>query len=394
MRIDNDTYKFTDTGNFGKFSLIAGIIGIILCVVGYFSNSEQFFFSYLTAYIYWITIVLGALFFVMLQHLVNPVWSVVVRRLVEALMFVIPLMAILFIPILFGMHDLYQWSHPDIVQADKLLSGKAGYLNVMFFAIRAVFYFVVWFALAYSLRKLSVKQDGHFDEARQARMRKISAGGMILFAFTITFAGFDWIMSLDAHWYSTIFGVYVFSGGLMAAIAFITVMFLFMSKRNVLKEQVTVEHYHDLGKLIFAFMVFWAYIAFSQYLLIWYANIPEETIWYQHRWVGSWKPWTLLLVIGHFVAPFFIMITRVAKRNLSMLKFMAFWMLFMHFVDDYFLVMPTLHHDGIALTWIDLGAMLAVGGLLLWFFWRIFTSSASVPISDPKLSASIHFDNF
>jgi hypothetical protein len=211
---------------------------------------------------------------------------------------------------------------------------------------------------------------------------------MILFAITVTFAAFDWLMSLDAHWYSTIFGVYIFSGGVVGVLAFMTLTVLYLRGRGVLRDQITIEQYHDLGKLLFAFLIFWAYMAFSQYLLIWYANIPEETIWYHHRWEGSWKNVSLLLVGGHFVVPFFILITRGAKRNLASMAMMSAWLLFMHGVDLYWIVMPGLHPHGAQLSWIDLGCLLGVGGTFCRIFWWKFTAGPLVPVGDPGWIAS------
>jgi hypothetical protein len=393
MELHETSYKLKSPSLVGRNALMAGIIGSLLSIVGFFLNSPQFFHAYLVAYTFWLTLVLGALFFVMLQHLVGAVWSIVLRRIAESIMSAVPLMAALFIPVLIGMHDLYHWSHADAVAVDHVLKAKSAYLNTTFFIIRSVVYFAVWFLLSRALYRASVQQDSRFDHIRLAKMKRISAAGMILFALTTTFAAFDWLMSLDPHWYSTIFGVYVFSGGLLSSIVAITLICVFMRRRGVLSKEITHEHYHDLGKLTFAFMVFWAYVAFSQYLLIWYANIPEETIWYHARWIGSWKAISLLLVFGHFVVPFFIMITRPAKRNLAMMTTMALWLLFMHWVDHYWLVMPTLHQEGAALSWIDVATMLAISGLCVWFIWRRLSANAIVPVSDPRLAESMEFTN-
>jgi hypothetical protein len=200
-------------------------------------------------------------------------------------------------------------------------------------------------------------------------------------------------MSLDPHWYSTIFGAYIFAGALVAVLAFMPLVLIYLQKRGIMTGMVTVEHYHDLGKLLFAFLIFWAYMAFSQYFLIWYGNIPEETIWFLHRWTGSWKAVTLVLVFGHFVIPFFILITRGAKRNLTMLKIFAVAMLIMHYIDLHWIVMPSLHHHGIHPSWVDLATMMAIGGAFAGRFWYAFTSRPLVPISDPKLEQSIRIVN-
>jgi hypothetical protein len=308
-------------------------------------------------------------------------------------MILLPLMVILFVPVALGLHDLYHWSHADVVAADELLQKKQAYLNATFFFLRALVYFLVWFLLARSLYRASLRQDTHPDEAGSRRMRRVSAGGMVLFGITITFASFDWVMSLDAHWYSTIFGAYVFAGSVMAALAFMTLLALLLRSRGVLAEEITVEHYHDLAKLTFAFVIFWAYMAFSQYLLIWYANIPEETIWFEHRWHGTWKVVSLFIVFGHFVLPFFILVTRAAKRNFSALRFICLWLLVAHWVDIYWLVMPGHSETGVHLSWMDAAAMLAVGGVAVWYLQRRLFSQPLITVSDPKLSDAIKFTN-
>jgi hypothetical protein len=304
-------------------------------------------------------------------------------------MYVLFFLAVLFIPIIAGIGDLYHWSHREIVAADPVLTEKSAYLNTGFFIVRAILYLGIWLFLARGLYKTSIAQDKNYRDGQMQHMRKLSAPGMVLFAFTITFAAFDWLMSLDAHWYSTAFGVYIFAGSLLSALAFITLATIFLREKNHLANLITLEHYHDLGKLLFAFTVFWGYIAFAQYFLIWYANIPEETIWFRERWL-NWRAVTLLIVFGHFVAPFVVLISRGAKRNLTVMKIMAGWLLFMHWVDLYWVVMPSSSEHALQDVWIDLSAMLGVGGLTMWYFWRRMVSQALVPVNDPRLVASAH----
>jgi len=393
MNIDRNTYRLTDGGRYGTVALGLGIGGLVLSAVGYLVDPAQFFHSYLTAFVFWLTIGLGGIFFTMLHHLVGARWSVVLRRLAEAIGANTPWMIIFFIPLLAGMHELYHWTHAEAVASDQLLQAKAPYLNVGFFIVRAVFYFAVWLLLAYGLYRLSLKQDsGHTEEIRK-KMVRLSAPGMIAFAVTITFASFDWLMSLDAHWYSTIFGVYIFSGALVGILSFMTITAVYLRKKNILAETITVEHYHDLGRLTFAFTVFWAYMAFSQYFLIWYANIPEETVWFLHRWEGGWKTLSLVLVLGHFVIPFFILITRGAKRKPGFLKIIVIWMFLMHLVDLYWVVMPSLHHHGVHLSWIDPVTVIGIGGIFCWLFWRRLLSQPLVPVGDPGLDESINISH-
>jgi hypothetical protein len=308
-------------------------------------------------------------------------------------MMTLPYMAALFIPALVGMHTLYHWSHPEAVMHDPLLLAKSGYLNPTFFTIRTVFFFGIWSLLAIKLHGLSLKQDKGDTQAIGDAMRRTSAWGMLLFAVTVTYAGYDWLMSLNPHWFSTIFGVYFFAGGLLSVIAFMTLVALALRRKGILAETITVEHYHDLGKLLFAFTVFWTYIGFSQYFLIWYGNVPEETVWYLARWEGSWKFVSMVILFGHFVLPFIALLFRFTKRTPTSLWIIASWILLMHWVDMYWLVYPTLLEKGASITWIEPATMLFVGGLFLWAFWGRFARNPLVPVNDPKLAGSINHVN-
>ncbi len=386
-------YRLTDKNIIGKPALIVGVAGLALSMIGYFMDPKQFFYSYLVAYVFWTTLALGGLFFTLLHHLTGAEWSTVLRRISESVMVSFPILAVLFIPVALGMHDLYHWTHTDVVVNDKILSAKAPYLNVTFFIIRTAAYFAIWSLLSWRLHKLSLEQDSNPSPELRKKFRKISAPGMLLFAVTITFAGFDWLMSLDPHWYSTIFGVYVFGGSLLAIYSFLIIFGLMLRKRNILQDTITVEHYHDLGKFLFAFTIFWGYIGFSQYFLIWYANIPEETIWYLYRWEGSWSIITMIIVLGHFLVPFILLMPRANKRNLKFLNFMAVWIFVMHWIDIYWLVIPNLHQQGFQLSWMDLTLTLGIGGLFMYWFWRKLSANALVAINDPSLEISINFTN-
>lgn len=392
MKINTETFKLTEPGSFGRNALIAGVVGLAASAAGYFLDSKQFFHSYLVAYVFWTSIGLGGLFFTLLNHLVGAEWSIVLRRISETIMVTLPVMIIFFIPLIFGFHDLYHWSHTEVVEADPILKAKAGYLNPTFFIIRTVVYFTIWFIFGRMLYTMSIKQDGG-DQSNNERMRRISAPGMILFAFTCTYAAFDWLMSLQPHWFSTIFGVWYFAGGLLASLAFINLFAQILRKKNVLDNQITIEHYHDIGKLKFAFTIFWAYIAFSQFFLIWYANIPEETIFYLDRWEGSWQYVSLLLIFGHLMLPFLWLIPRATKRSLPAMAFIGVWLLLMHWVDMYWTVFPNLHEHGFELSWMDLTTMVGLGGFFLWALWTRLASNALIPVKDPKLDKSLHFAN-
>jgi len=391
--MENTEKFYTKTQVWIKPALIVGAAGIVLSFVAAYTDREQFYFSYLTAYVFWAGIMLGGLFFTMIHHISGAVWSVVLRRITESIMSAAPIIGVLFIPLIFGIHDLYHWSHADVVAQDALLQKKAGYLNIPFFIIRSVIYLAVWIILAFVLYRKSIKQDHAFNSDDLTKMKRISAPGIVAFALTITFAAFDWLMSLDPHWYSTIFGVYIFAGSFLSALAFIAVLGLAFRKKAILADVITVEHYHDLGKFLFAFTIFWGYMAFSQYFLIWYANIPEETIWYHHRWEDNWKILTMILVFGHFLVPFLGLMPRAAKRNLTYLKFMSIWILVMHFIDIYWIAMPALHPHGFRFSWIDGATFLAIGGIVVWYITRKFVAGSLVPVNDPKLLESIRHVN-
>ena len=393
MSIDTSAYKIDNAGKSGKMALIIGVVFLIITLAGYFVDSAQFFQSYLVAYSFWLTFALGGLFFTLVNHLFGSQWNIVMRRFGEAAMYSFPILAILFIPVIFGMHDLYHWTHQDVVANDPVLLAKSGYLNTPFFIIRAIAYFTIWYLLSRLLYKLSLKQDSEPDEELILKMRRYSAPGMIIFALTLTFASFDWLMSLDPHWFSTIYGLYFFAGCFLAILAFIILAALNLRKNGYLVNDLTTEHYHDLAKLIFSFIIFWGYMGFSQYFLIWYANIPEETVWYLHRWEHGWSVITMILVFGHFSFPFLALLVRSSKRNLGWLKFMAVWLIIMHFFDIFWLITPSFSQESVYFSWMIFPAIIGLGGIFIWNFWKNFVSHPIVPIGERRLQASIKFKN-
>ncbi|MCI5071453.1 hypothetical protein MRY82_00725 [bacterium] len=382
--------KYKNTKKAFNFQF-AGAIVLAASLLGGLGHKKEFMFSFLTSSFFWLTIGLGALFFVFLHHLVSAKWSVVVRRFAEQTMTVIPWIGLIMLPVLIiGAQHLFPWADPHLAAHDHLIHKKQAYLNLPFFNIRAVVYFLVWTVLALVVTKTSIKHDETGDERLMGKMKGLSAGGTLLFALTATFAAFDWIMSLDPHWYSTIFGIYVFAGCLVAVMSFLSIITLYLHGQGYMKNMITHEHYQDLGKLLFAFTCFWAYIAFSQYVLIWYGNIPEETIWYAHRWEGTWKWASLFLVLGHFIVPFIFLLPRPMKRNRKVLIGFSIWMLFMHFVDLAWLIYPNIYHHGYHFHWYDFTLMLGFG---LFFVGRVLfnLSKASIyPVNDPLLKESIH----
>ena len=328
---------------------IAGVAALAVGgVLGGFRHDRFSYFlhSYLVSYVYILSIALGGLFFVALQHASRAGWSVTVRRLAEILAGTLPWLTVLFLPILLGSASLYPWVDAGLVSRDPQLQHKAAYLNLPFFGIRALFYFTVWGLFARYFLCRSREQDQTGDPGATLRMERLSPLALILFALTITFASFDWLMSLEPHWFSTIYGVLYFSGAVVGGLAAMVVMAIVLQGTGRLANSITVEHYHDLGKLLLSFVIFWAYIAFSQYLLIWYANLPEETLWYQVRASGSWAQVAVILLVAHLFIPFLGLLSRHAKRRKFVLGFWAVWLLVVHWIDMYWLVMPTYSPKG------------------------------------------------
>lgn len=381
------------------------ILGIALLVVagvfGYLAKDHYAAFqhSYLVAFAFFQTIALGALFFVIVNHTVGTKWNIAVRRIGELVAASMPLMALLFLPILIplwmGNHGLYEWANHDVVAKDHVLHAKSGYLNVPFFTVRAVLYFAIWIWLARYYLNLSRAQDESGDVALTVRMRKLGPPALILFALSVTFAAFDWLMSLEPHWFSTIFGVYVFAGGNLAFFSLLAVITLLMQERGRLVGVVTTEHFHDIGKWMFAWTFFWGYVAFSQFMLIWYADLPEETFWYDERInQAPWGAVSLLLLFGHFLIPFCGLMSRQIKRNKGTLAFWAVFMLLMHFVDLTWLVMPAFKKGSLNFGVTDVCAFLGVAGLFAGGFLARAGGGLLAPVRDPYWHESLRFKNF
>ncbi len=378
----------------------AGILAFAISLVGMLGGAElrdQALFSYLVAYMFALAIALGSLFFVMLQHITRAGWSVVVRRIAEnAMAILFPWMLLLFLPIALGFHHIYHhWVDAELTPGaphyDPVLAGKAGYLNPTFFFIRVILYFVVWGGLATFFRRASLKQDQNGDPALSLRMSRVAAPGILLFGITITLGSIDWIMTLSPHWFSTIFGVCYFAGSVMSSLAFLGLVTMFLQRMGMLRDVINEEHYHDIGKLTFAFVVFWAYVNFSQFMLIWYANLPEETSFYQNR--EAWDPIFNVLAFGHFLIPFAFLMSRHTKRNPVTLGIAAVFLLAMHWVDMQYLIMPTLHENGFSPSWLDATTFIAVLGLFCGFVLRNIAATPLLPERDPRLAESLHFHN-
>jgi hypothetical protein len=374
-------------------ALVAVAVGAVLAGLGVAVDPHRFAFSYLVGFLFTTTIALGALFFVLLQHLTRAGWSVAARRHMEWMSGALPVCAVLFLPVAFLSRYTYHHWMGDGAAHDPIVHAKAAYLNVPFFFGRAAFYFAAWSGLAYWFAKTSERQDDGKHADLTLKMQTRSAPATLIFALTLTFASFDWIMSLDPRWYSTIFGVYIFSGSVTSSLAALALITLMLQRDGLLQRVSTVEHRHDIGKLLFGFTIFWAYIAFSQYFLIWYANIPEETIFFRMRGEGMWRVVSTVLVLGHFFVPFTVLMSRHTKRSREVLGGMAVLMLAMHYVDMYWLVMPNFEEGRGSISWLDVAGLLLPAAAGFFVLARKMSAGPLYPTGDPRLPETVKVDN-
>lgn len=378
------TEQSTSLERYRRPALLITVIGFALAAVGAWLDLEQFWRSYLLAYLFWLQIGLGCLAMVMLHHLAGGQWSALIRRIMETgAMTLLPLAA-LFLPLLLGLSVLYPWADAEHAQHSLLLQQKTAYLNVPFFVARAVLYFTVWVTLSLFLRRWSLAQDQTGDPALAVRMRRLSAAGMILYMLTATFAAYDWMMSLEPEWFSSIYGLLVISGQALAALAVAIIGLRLIAGRTQADYDWT-RAFNHLGNLTLAFVMLWAYLAFSQFLIIWSANLPEEAVWYVRRSQGGWLTLGMGLIAFHFAVPFFLLLSRRVKRSAHFLTILAVWLLAARWLDLAWLLLPALHPDGLHLHWLDLATFLALGGGWVWAFAWLWTSAAPLPRHDPRL---------
>ena len=409
---------------------VAGIVGLVVSLLlGYFTDSSfrHFFFTYLVSFCFFLTISLGSLFFVLIQHLTRAGWSVGVRRVAEALAAMTPVLLGLSAPILVSVAlnrgDLYRWAQPigpkveqaaqeqavpqlqehpsahGVQRPDELTLAKRSWLNPWFFIARVLFYLFVWSLLGQWYWRQSCRQDITGDVAATVRMQKLSAPALILLGLTLTFGAFDLVMSLDPHWYSTIFGVYLFAGSVVSSLATLILVLILLLRLGYLQQSAHNEHFHDLGKWLFGFVFFWGYIAFSQYMLIWYASIPEETGWLARRGASTahgaanvWSAVAIALLLGNLLIPFAGLLSRHVKRHKMVLAFWAAWLLVFHWIDLYWLIVPEL--DGKTyFGWLDVATFVGIGGIFLAAFVRLLARHSLRPRKDPRLLESLAFEN-
>lgn len=376
-----------------KKGLILFIVGTALSLLAFYVDQERAIFNYLVTYMMIVSIGLGSLFIVALEYIAGADWSTPFRRIPEFFAGLLPLLLILVIPLFIFNHDLFQWAHKEAVAEDKILQGKAPYLNLTFFIIRTFVFIGLWSLFYWVMTRNSRKQDETKDQTLTKKNIRLAAVFIPVFALSLTFTAIDFMMSLAPNWFSTIFGVYYFAGTVVAALAAITIAVILLKEKGYFSPWITDDHLFSLGALLFAFINFWAYIAFSQFLLIWYADLPEETFWFLTRWNGGWVFFSLLLIIVHFAVPYFALLTQPSKKNSKILKFIAVWLLFAHLLDLFWLIMPNMESmkNGYIFSWIDLVFPIAGLGLVMLLFNILAKKYNLIPIGDPKLKRGIDF---
>ena len=374
-----------------QFGMIAGALGVVLALIGFFmSGVDRFYQAYLVAYTFWMGVILGSMALLMVQHLSGGVWGIVLRRPFEAAVRTLPFMTVLFLPIFLGMHSLYEWSHEGITETDPIIAAKALYLNTPFFVVRQVIYFAIWNLIGFLLTKWSHEHDRTGDPALLGKLATISGAGLVIYFLTVTFAMVDWTMSVNPHWFSTIWGMLYIGGQGLSAFAFGIVVLVMLARVAPLNRVLTSHHFHDLGKFLFAFLMLWAYLQFSQFLIIWSANIPEEIPHYLNRWENSWKYLSIFIVVGHFMVPYALLLSRDLKRNYRKLQIIATWILFARIADYWWHVAPELHKDGLTISLLDVALPLVLGGIFISLFVAQLGGRSLLPVNDPALDKALH----
>jgi hypothetical protein len=388
----------TTLGGFGqRVFLISGLIGVAGLIasfaLGYAKGDdlEHFAFSYLVGFAFFLSISLGALVFLPIQYVTKASWSIVIRRMAEVMASIMPVLLLLGLPVIFLLGRIYGWADPAAIH-DPALAHKAAFLSKGAFTLRWGIYFVLWTALAWFFWRNSLKQDESGDLGLTRRMENMSGFALLVCALSIALAAFDLVMSVDYLWFSTMFGVYYWAGGFVTFYAVMTLLTMGLQNSGRLERIISPEHFHDYGKLMFAFTFFWGYIAYSQYMLYWYANIPEETAWYLMRSQNGWGVMGLSLVFVTFLLPFAGLVSRYAKRNRKMLAFWAFWIIGAQWINLYWVIMPEYNHSFV-IDPMDATVFVGIGGVWLAAITRLAMGGRLVPVKDPRLDDSLRFEN-
>lgn len=364
---------------------LAGGIGALICLIALFINPVDFLQAYLMSYLFVLGITLGSLAFAMVHQLSGGAWGVVIRRPLGAATRTLPVLTLLFLPIIFGVKQLYPWADSTLAAQDAVIRWKQPYLNIPFFVVRAIVYFAAWNGVSFALNRWSIRQDVAGSPTIARRMQSISAAGLLIYAITISFAAFDWVMSLDPHWYSTIFGVLLMGGQGLSGLAFTIVALGWLSRRPPVSTFISPAHFHDLGNLLLAFVMLWAYFAFSQYLIIWSGDLPEEIEWYLRRAHGIWLALAVVLVLFHFAVPFVLLLSRAIKRAPEMLGRLALALLGLRLVDLFWLIAPSNRPHSVMAAWVYLILPAALGTFWLGCFVQQLRTRPLLPLGDPEL---------
>lgn len=367
-------------------ALAVAVICLALCLVGWIFSPRQFFISYLFAELVWVGVALGCMAFLMIHYLTGGKWGWPIRRFFEAAANTFPLLALLFVPIFFGLHQLYPWAMPARVAADEILQHKRPYLSLPFFTARALIVFAIWACLAYLLNKWSHEQDRTRDPAPMKRLRKLSGPGLVIYPLTVTVVFVDWVMSLEANWFSTIFPILICIGQMLSGLAFVILLLAWLGPRTSLSEIIGKENFHHLGSLLLAFTMLWAYMAFSQLLVIWSGDLPHEISWYLHRIAGGWRYVLIFLVLFHFFGPFFLLLSRQMKQTRRALAAIAGAMFVAHVVDVWWMVVPAFYPHGLHVSWMDFTALFGIGGVWIFFFNWNLVRQPLIPMNDPRFA--------
>ncbi|MGE5326271.1 MAG: hypothetical protein ACM3NO_04475 [Deltaproteobacteria bacterium] len=376
-------------GRVQQGSLVVGLVALAICVMGGFHNWTEFLRSYLMAFIFWTGVGLGCLAILMLHHMVGGTWGFALRRLLESGSKTVFLMAILVIPILASLPRLYSWAEPAAAN-ESLSPFKRMYLSTSFFLGRSVIYFAAWIALAWLLNKWSAEQDRTGEPGILRRLQNLSGPGILIYGLTVTYASVDWAMSLEPKWFSTIYGMIFMVTQALSATALVTIVVTLLSERKPLSDIVTPLLFNDFGNLLLTFTMLWAYLSFSQYLIIWAGNLQDEIPWYTVRATGGWAGIALVLIIFHFAIPFVLLLLRFIKRRKRALSAVAAGLIFMSIVDIYWLIAPAFHGQGPSFHWLDWGTVIGIGGLWLWVFLWQLKGKPLLPLHDPRLEEVLH----
>jgi len=372
-----------------RIALVVGIASLIACAIGWAIDRREFFVSYLFAFLFWLGIALGCSGFLMIHHLTAGRWGYPIRRFLEAAISTLPFLAGLFVPILFGLAQLYPWATLAHVSADKVLQHKHVYENTPLFVIRTAVNFAIWILMARLLIKWSAEQDTTASVEPTRKLRKLSGPGLVIYPMTVTFAFVDWVMSMEADWYSTVFALLVCIGQMLSALAFIIILLTWLGPGSSLREILGKETFHHLGNLLLTFTMLWAYLAYAQLIIIWSGDLPHEISWYLHRIADAWKMIAFGLLIFHFFGPFFLLLFRQTKLRPQALVAIAAVIFIAHIADVWWEVAPSLYQNGFYVTWIAPVAWLGIGGIwLAIFFWRL-EARQLVPINDPRFVIAV-----